>query len=250
MPAKERIRSERAFHDRQARQRGAEPADAFRFDDAVYLDHETWIRPALGRLGDVRQARVLDYACGHGMAAVVLAHRGARVTALDLSHGYLQEARARAAANGVTIDFAQAQGERLPFADGAFDRIWGNAVLHHLELRSAGPELFRVLRPGGRAVFCEPWGENPLLDWARRSWPYPGKDRTADEEPLRPKHVRVLKQIFPLVEVRGFQLLSMARRITRARRLLAGLSWCDAMLLQRVPALERFCRYAVLTLGR
>ncbi len=250
MPAKDRDGSERAFHDRQARRRGGGEGDGLQVQDAAYLDHETWIRPAFDQLGDLHQVHVLDYACGHGMAAVVLARRGARVTALDVSHGYLQEARARAGANGVTIDFVQAQGERLPFQDGAFDRVWGNAVLHHLDLQTAGRELFRILRPGGIAVFCEPWGENPLLEWARRSWPYPGKDRTAEEEPLRPRHVRMLKQIFPFVHIRGFQLLSMARRLTRARRLLAGLGWCDAMLLQRVPGLERFCRYAVLTLRR
>ena len=250
MPAKERLGSERAFHDRQARRRAGGRADGLRFEDAAYLGHETWIRPAFAQLGELRQTRVLDFACGHGMAAVVLARLGARVTAFDLSHGYLEEARARADANGVRVDFVQAEGERLPFQDGAFDRVWGNAVLHHLDLRTAGRELFRVLRPGGRAVFCEPWGENPLLDWARRSWPYPGKERTAEEEPLRPRHVRILKQIFPLVQVRGFQLLSMARRVVRGRRLVAGLSWCDAMLLARVPALERFCRYVVLTMGR
>src|SRR5205823_4605799 len=124
------------------------------------------------RLGDVRGLRVLDYGCGHGMAAVVLARRGARVTGFDLSPGYLEEAGARAAANGVQVCLTQADGERLPFADGAFDRVWGNAVLHHLDLDRAGRELFRVLRPGGLAVFCEPWGENPLLNWARRRLSY------------------------------------------------------------------------------
>ena len=253
MRATERLSSEQVFHDRQARRRAAalsRQPDALRFDDAVYLDHETWIRPAIQQLGDVRDARVLDYGCGHGMAAVVLARRGARVTAFDLSHGYLEEARARARANDVTVDFVQAEGERLPLADGSFDRVWGNAVLHHLDVDVAGRELYRVLRPGGVAVFCEPWGENPLLSWARRRWPYPGKDRTPDEQPLRRPHIRRLQQIFPVVEVRGFQLLSMARRIVRARRLLAGLSWCDELLLARVPALERYCRYAVLTLRR
>jgi len=253
MPATDRLSSEQDFHNRQARGRagvlGPRP-DELRFADAAYLNHETWIRPAFNQLGDLRHVRVLDYGCGHGMAAVVLARLGATVTALDLSHGYLEEARARARANGVAVDFIQAPGERLPLVDGAFDRVWGNAVLHHLDLRTAGPELCRVLRPGGVAVFCEPWGENPLLNWARGSLPYPGKARTAEEQPLRRQHVRLLRKIFPVVEVRGYQLLAMARRVWRARRLLAGLTWCDAMLLERVPTLERFCRYAVLTLRR
>src|SRR5215510_7125226 len=152
-----RIDTERCFHDRQAYQRAAAGVP-LQFDDADYLDHETWIRPAFDRLGDVRGLRVLDYGCGHGMAAVVLARRGGCVSACYLSAGYLAEARRRALANGVAIDFVQADGERLPFADASFDRIWGNAILHHLDLTIAALELRRVLRPGGIAVFCEPWG--------------------------------------------------------------------------------------------
>src|SRR5207248_6279307 len=144
---------------------------------------------------DVRGQRVLDYGCGHGMAAVVLARRGARVTAFDLSPGYLEEAAARARANGVVVLPVQADGERLPFADGAFDRVWGNAVLHHLDLRTAAREVFRVLRPGGFAVFCEPWGDNPLLNLARRHLPYPGKERTPDERPLCSRDARILRKV-------------------------------------------------------
>ncbi len=119
------------------------------------------------------------------MASVVLARRGGRVTAFDLSPGYLQEARRRTEANGVNVSFVRADGERLPFADASFDRVWGNAVLHHLDVTIAARELHRVLAPGGVAVFCEPWGENPLLNLARRRLPYPGKERTPDEIPLR-----------------------------------------------------------------
>jgi SAM-dependent methyltransferase len=247
MHATDRITSEQLFHDRQAQER-ASAGVCLRFDDDAYLDHETWIRPAFAQLGGVRGLRVLDYGCGHGMAAVVLARGGAHVTAFDLSGGYALEAQARAAANDVNIAFVQADGERLPFADGVFDRVWGSAILHHLDLARAGSELRRVLRPGGRAVFCEPWGGNPLLNFARRRLAYPGKHRTADEEPLGPRHLATLKAIFPSVHVRGFQLLSMARRVIRGRRLWARVDLWDAMLLERVPALEQFCRYVVLTL--
>lgn len=252
MLAQDRLSAEQSFHDRQACERTASFTDseAFRFDDDAYLDHETWIRPAMARLGDVAGLPVLDYGCGHGQAAVVLARRGAHVTAFDLSPGYLHEAHCRAAANDATVDFVQADAEHLPFADGQFARVWGNAILHHLDLPRAARELYRVLQPGGIAVFCEPWGLNPLLSWARRRLPYPGKGRTPDEQPLLPRHVRELRHVFPALQVEGYQLLSMARRILRPGRLVAGLEWCDARLLRLVPPLMQMCRYVVLTLRR
>jgi ubiquinone/menaquinone biosynthesis C-methylase UbiE len=249
----DRLNSERAFHDQQAQQRAATFAQfptQLHFHDDAYLDHETWIRPALQRLDPLPGRSVLDYGCGHGMAAVVLARRGARVTGFDLSHGYLVEAQVRAQANGVDVDFVQADGQRLPFADSSFDRIWGNAVLHHLPLPRAARELFRVLKPGGLAVFCEPWGENPLLHWARRHCPYPGKGHTADEQPLRRRHLRILRQVFARVETEGFQLLSMIRRALPNRPFLAPLQHADDWLLTRWPAVQIFCRYVVLTLHR
>jgi SAM-dependent methyltransferase len=253
MQATERQRSERSFHDRQARQRAVtfhrRPQELYFHDDS-YLDHETWIRPALEKLGDLRHLNVLDFGCGHGMAGVVLARRGARLTAFDLSLGYLDEARRRAQANGVAIHFVQANGQRLPFADGSFDRVWGNAILHHLDLREAGPEIARVLKPSGVAVFCEPWGENPLLNWVRRCLDYPGKSRTPDEQPLRRQHVGLLREAFPSVQVSGYQLLAMARRVLRRRRVIDWLDRCDTMLLAKVPALQRYCRYVVVTLRR
>jgi SAM-dependent methyltransferase len=253
MLATDRLGTEQAFHDGQARQRadtfGHQP-ERFRFPADHYLDHETWVRPAFGQLGDVRGRQVLDFGCGHGMAAVSLARWGAHVTAFDLSAGYLLEAQARARANGVAVAFVQADGERLPFADASFDRIWGSAILHHLDIARVAHELFRVLRPGGIAVFCEPWAGNPLLNWARRSLPYPGKQRTPDEQPLGLSHVRTLRKVFPGVEVQGHQLLSMVRRVLRPGQVVDSLTWCDGKLLTLLPGLQRFCRYVVVTLYR
>ncbi len=247
-----RLAVERSFHDRQAQERSSSFDDLKRlyFADDAYLDHETWIRPAMDRLGGVSGLPVLDYGCGHGMAAVVLARRGARVTAFDLSPGYLREASRRAQYNGTSIEFVHADAERLPFAGGSFARVWGNAILHHLDMRRAARELHRVLQPGGIAVFCEPWGENVLLSWARRRLPYAGKERTPDEEPLCRRHLPSLREVFPALEIEGYQFLSMARRVLRPGRLVSGLEWCDARLLRWSPSLSRFCRYVVLTLRK
>src|SRR5262245_19677216 len=147
MAATDRLDAERCFHDRQAQDRTAtfeRWPEGFHVDEAEYLDHETWIRPAFAQLGEVRGFRVLDFGCGHGMMAVVLAKRGARVTAIDLSPGYLEEAALRAEGNRVGVDFVQADAERLPFADRSFERVWGNAVLHHLDVAVAARELLRI----------------------------------------------------------------------------------------------------------
>jgi SAM-dependent methyltransferase len=252
MSIAERLAAEQAFHDRQARERAAVLASdaSLLFTDDDWLDHETWIRSAVARLGNVDDEKVLDLGCGHGMAAIVLARRGARVTAMDLSPAYLAEARRRAGVNGVAIDCVQAAGERLPFSDGSFTRIWGNAILHHLDMRVAAAELFRVLRPGGIAVFCEPWGENPLLGLARRRWHYAGKRRTADEEPLSWNDLAPLRAAFPTFEIEGHQLLSMARRVYPQSRLIAGLGRCDRLLFNVVPGMWRLCRYVVLVLRK
>jgi SAM-dependent methyltransferase len=247
----DRHTSEILFHDRQA----AERADSFRagaaelrFDTDAYLDHETWVRPAFAALGKLSGKTALDYGCGHGMAAVAMARAGATVTAFDLSPGYVNEARARAGANGVSVECVAADGEELPFADATFDAVWGNAILHHLDLAKAGRELKRVLKPDGVAVFCEPWGGNPLLSFVRRAVPYPGKDRTPDECPLTRRALRPLRTVFPSVEVRGFQLLGMVRRVWRNPRVLKRLDALDAGLLRCVPALGNWCRYVVIVL--
>jgi SAM-dependent methyltransferase len=248
---RERLHSERLFHDQQAleRARALRPQD-YRFSDESYLQHESWIAPAFDLLGGVRGLRVLDLGCGHGMASVVLTRRGAEVVACDLSLGYVREACARADANGVVVPLLVCNGERLPFADGFFDRIWGNAILHHLDMRRAAGELERVLAPGGIGVFCEPWGGNRWLNWARQGLPYPAKQRSADEAPLCRRDLELLRAVFPRLRVRGYQLFSMFGRVLKQNHLLASLAWCDDVLLRHWAGWQRYCRYVVVSVGK
>jgi SAM-dependent methyltransferase len=253
MTGADRRKSEQQFHDQQA----AERAEVFRrgranlvFNDDAFLDHETWIRPAFARLGSLQGKHALDYGCGHGMAAVVMARAGATVTAFDLSPGYVAETFERALANQVRVECVAADAEELPFPDGSFEVVWGNAILHHLDLSRAGRELFRVLKPGGVATFCEPWGGNPFLAFARQRLPYPGKDRTPDEQPLTKKDLIPLRAIFADAGWEGFQLFGMIRRVWRKEWLSRKLDHIDSRLLKSVPALGNWCRYAVITLRK
>lgn len=189
-----RLADERQYHDQQAADRAstfAQQPHRLRFNDAEYLDHQPWVRPAFAQLGDLNGMRVLDLGCGHGMAAVVIARHGAHVTACDLSPGYCAEAKSRATANEAPISVVACDGEHLPFADESFDCIWGHAILHHLNVPAAVREMRRVLRPGGRVVLCEPWGGNPVWRWIRR-W----RNHTEGEKPLCSTDIDVVRQTF------------------------------------------------------
>jgi hypothetical protein len=115
-------------------------------------------------------------------------------------------------------------------------------------LPRAACEIARVLKPGGCAVFCEPWGENWLLRLARGRLSYAAKARTVDEQPLRQRDLECFTSHFAQVEVQGYQLLSMINRFLGQRRTFAGLDRCDKLLLDRIPRLRRYCRYVVMTL--
>ena len=103
-------------------------------------------------------ARVLDCACGIGTQAIGVAALGYRVTGSDLSAGELEEAKLRAAQNGVSIDFAQANFCALEnvFCE-QFDIVMAmdNALPHMLtraDLESAIGSIVGRVRDGGLFV--------------------------------------------------------------------------------------------------
>lgn len=91
----------------------------------------------------------LDVGCGPGALTEVLAARlgAASVTAVDPSEPFVAAARERLPG----VAFSQASAEDLPFADGAFDLVLAQLVVHFMRDPHAGiSELRRVTRDGGR----------------------------------------------------------------------------------------------------
>jgi cyclopropane fatty-acyl-phospholipid synthase-like methyltransferase len=100
--------------------------------------------------------RVLDVGCGRGEILRHCARLGAQAYGVDYADAAVQLSRAVADAEaGAAGDMGvyQADAKRLPFPDGAFDRVLLFDVVEHLypwELEQALSEVRRVLRPGGR----------------------------------------------------------------------------------------------------
>jgi SAM-dependent methyltransferase len=96
-------------------------------------------------------SRVLDVAAGNGNASLAAARRWAEVTATDYVPALLEQARARAAADGLEIAFREADAEKLPFPDASFDVVLSTfGVMFTPDQERAAAELVRVCRPGGR----------------------------------------------------------------------------------------------------
>ncbi|GAC1319775.1 MAG: class I SAM-dependent methyltransferase [Thermoleophilaceae bacterium] len=93
---------------------------------------------------------ILDVAAGSGNVAIVAAREGASVVASDLTPHMLAAGRARTQAEGLAIEWVEADAEALPFADESFDCVvsaFGAMTAPRPEV--VARELFRVVRSGG-----------------------------------------------------------------------------------------------------
>ncbi len=242
-----RLHEEREFHDRQAKERSLQWDLALESKNAQsYLDHAPWIRKGLDLLEPLQGKITLDLGAGHGWAALELARRGAKVSGTDLSLGYCKEALIRHRRLDYCTPFFQADAEHLPLANGSVERLWGNAILHHLDTNAAIKEVHRILAPGGMAVFCEPWGGNPFITLARKWLPYPGKERTHDEAPWSHSQLKLWQAAFPNHKVESFELFSALRRFGGTNATWPWVSRFDGSLFRWLPFLGQFARYRMI----
>lgn len=109
----------------------------------------------LDRLAIEPGIRMLDVACGAGQIAIPAARSGVQVTGIDIASNLVEQARARATAEGVNVQFDEGDAEMLPYQDGTFDLVVSliGAMFAPRPDRVAA-ELVRVCRPGGRIVMA------------------------------------------------------------------------------------------------
>lgn len=107
---------------------------------------------------------VLEIACGSGSLTFGLAHsprvRSSTIHAFDHSTASLASARSIVAAppHGNRVFLSAQDVHALAFRERSFDIVVGNAVIHHFsDAGNVMGALARLLRPGGAAVFAEPF---------------------------------------------------------------------------------------------
>lgn len=128
---------------------------------------------------------VLDLGAGTGLLTQVLVDRGHRVVAVDPSEPMLAALQARLP----HLDARVGRAERLPLPDACVDAVVVGQAWHWVDPATGGPELARVLRPGGSVGLL--WNSrDATVPWVRELYEVAGepvRDRgDVDGEPLVP----------------------------------------------------------------
>lgn len=263
----EKQKIEQEFHDRWAKSIDVgtllvrESFEAVTALDTAY---------AFSQLSPVAGKKILDIGCGAGENSVYFALKGAQVTASDISPEMIAVAQRLAERHGVRLATNVGVAEKMPFADASFDMVFGNGVLHHVELILALREIRRVMKPGGRAVFIEPLKHNPVI-WLYR---YLASDnRTPTEYPLGFGDFKRIREVFPKLEHKELWLFCLyifvhfflVERLSPGKvrywkkviedapkyeGLFKKLKRLDDLVLGAAPWLGRQCWYTVLTVDK
>jgi ubiquinone/menaquinone biosynthesis C-methylase UbiE len=132
--------------------------------------------------------RIIDVACGSGNLALSAARRNCAAYGIDYVPALIDRAKARAIAEGLSVDFSVSDCEQIPFEDNFFDRVFSIfGAMFSPDPIKASNELIRICKPGGKVALGNwvPegfWGEafsvlahfsnlpklpNSPLDWGR-----------------------------------------------------------------------------------
>jgi len=239
-----RYQREKDFHDSTPSERWNAVSKFYDVAEPSLAAHRSLV------LGECRGRRVLDYGCGEGETALMLAEHGALVTGIDISGRRIE--KAREAGEGLEkVSFHVMNAEQLTFDDRSFDLVCGTSILHHLDLDRALGEISRTLAPEGKAIFLEPLGHNPFIKLYRKLTP---GFRTDDEHPLLMRDFEIFERHFGSVETSFFHLTSLASVVAQRTRFFAPVSRAleavDGVLFSSLPLTKRYAWIVVLVLAR
>lgn len=202
------------------------------------------------------RCKVLDVACGIGFLSVLLARYGHQVVAVDISKSSIAYAQKLATSYNCTgnIDFRVMDVSKLTLDSDSFDIVTGEDALHHvIKYPGSVENIYRVLKPGGKAYFSEPFAFNPLINLMRsvnvRIKKHEG------EQFLGRKEMKLLNSCFDEVEIKDKSVIYIFSRFfykpsTLNKKVNIFLKKTDDFLQSKIQFIDQFYAYAFLEMTK
>lgn len=201
-------------------------------------------------LGDVTGKTVVDYGCGAGENSVLVASHGAsKVIGIDISPELIELGNRRMGLHGFAneTDLRVGSAHELPLEDESVDVVFGMAILHHLDLKLSSDEVFRVLKPGGRAIFLEPVRNSGIIRFVRGLIPYQQPDVSPYERPLTDAELEEFAARFSSMRGRAFSIpfVNLIEILGLPENTLRAAIRIDGAILRSMPFLKHIASVRV-----
>ena len=152
-------------------------------------------------------SNILDYGCGIGQSLQeVVKFNPKKIFGIDISEVSIQKAKDTIQKSNSNVELLVDNCEKTKFNDSTFDIIYGSGILHHLDISLCLKEMHRILKPGGRFLFIEPLGTNPMINFYRKLTP---NSRSKDEHPLINDDFELIKSNFNKLQIKYYGFFTL-----------------------------------------
>ena len=152
-------------------------------------------------------SNILDYGCGIGQSLQeVVKFNPKKIFGIDISEVSIQKAKDSIQKSNSNVELLVDNCEKTKFNDSTFDIIYGSGILHHLDISLCLKEMHRILKPGGRFLFIEPLGTNPMINFYRKLTP---NSRSKDEHPLINDDFELIKSNFNKLQIKYYGFFTL-----------------------------------------
>ena len=152
-------------------------------------------------------SNILDYGCGIGQSLQeVIKFNPKKIFGIDISEVSIQKAKDTIQKSNSNVELLVDNCEKTKFNDSTFDIIYGSGILHHLDISLCLKEMHRILKPGGRFLFIEPLGTNPMINFYRKLTP---NSRSKDEHPLINDDFELIKSNFNKLQIKYYGFFTL-----------------------------------------
>jgi SAM-dependent methyltransferase len=152
-------------------------------------------------------SEILDYGCGVGQSLKnVIKYNPKKLTGIDISEVSIKKAREAIQSLKPQVELLVDNCERTKFKNESFDIVYGSGILHHLDITTCINEIYRILKPGGKFLFIEPLGINPIINFYRKLTP---NSRSKDEHPLINQDFDLIERKFKKIKIKYYGFLTL-----------------------------------------